>query len=464
MYTTTIGHTFLKEYNRRNGTDYSAKLFFDEVYFRLFFDDPKYLMWAQNSPFVQGISKKKPYFERHERLENLSQFHQKVTRGERDASIAIGYPASETKEYATTSGLVSDINLEISEEATYLSWIGSSLSIGVSGGYAILFNDPAILYATFEGWKVYREYLNDVTLERLRPNQIFTWNGQWLTYRFSWKFRSDFDFLTLQGEKFFTVSETEIGVNTIEWSKLFFSLSRQFPDSIQTGYVFSLGQTNKTLGFFPFHFKSGSNLVSVYKKLWGEDDYLKNTAAFESLIGKRIDRACELGAIGLQALEPRGLTKYFSEGNIDLSKPAILLKKNETEIEFEERKSKILSKDLENIITFQTYKTWLIAMLTKNKEEIADYTTEIAAALVRYRASARKTDRKNLIEKELFASSKKNAFIEALIKIVSDGEVDSDIIEKVKELKDYIHYLNNEEFVYFWLLLKFDYAYQERIS
>jgi len=62
MYTTTVGHTFLEEFNRRNGLNLTAKDFFDKEFFKIFFDHPKYLMWAQNSPFVQGISKKKPYF------------------------------------------------------------------------------------------------------------------------------------------------------------------------------------------------------------------------------------------------------------------------------------------------------------------------------------------------------------------------------------------------------------------
>lgn len=464
MYTTTIGHTFLNEYNRINKTNYSPKDFFDKIYFRLFFDDKKYLMWAQNSPFVQGISKKKPFFEPAERKENLMQFHEKINRGDRDASIAIGYPAAEIKEYATTSGLVTDIELCISEDETYLSWIGGSLSIGIAGGYAILFNQPEILYAIYEGWEVYRRFLNDPTLERLRANQILTWNGQWITYKFSWKFRHDFDFVTLENEKFFSKSDTEIGVDTIEWPRLFFSLSRKYPEATKTGYIFSLGQTNKTIGFFPFHFKSGVQLISVYRKLFGEDNYLKNKLIFESLFGKHIKRACELGAIGLQALEPQHLTKYFKDANLDLMKPDVIPKKNESEEAFQERKKNILAKDNENIITFQTYKTWLKAMLTKNKEEITDYTTDIAAALVQYRAGARKLDRKNLLEKKLFSTPKKNNFIETLIEIVSDNEVDLAIIKKVKELKDYVHYLSNDEFTYFWLLLKFDYAYQERIS
>ena len=62
MYTTTIGRTFLKEYNRREGNNLSAKEFYDQEFFPLFFDhSQKYLMWIQNSSFTQGVSTKNGY-------------------------------------------------------------------------------------------------------------------------------------------------------------------------------------------------------------------------------------------------------------------------------------------------------------------------------------------------------------------------------------------------------------------
>ncbi len=465
MFTTTIGRTFLTEYNRRENKNLTAEEFYDEVFFPLFFDHPKYLMWAQNSPFVQGISKKKPFFEHNERVEKLAQFHEKVARGERDASIAIGYPASEVKEFATTSGLVTDLEVPMDEEEVYHSWIGGALTIGVAGGYAILFNDPEITYATFEGWKLYRSFLNDDSLSLLRPNQVTTWNGQWLTYRFGKRYREDVDFRTLESQGAFSIDKDKIEVNTVEWSKLFFSLSYQFPERVQTGYVFSLGQTNKTLGFFPFYFKSGRTLVEIYQKLFSKESYEVNKNDFEALFGKHIKRACELGAIGLQALEPKNLSKYFADAsNLNLKAPDLSMKKNESEEDYAERKTKLEGKDKENIITFQTYKTWLIAMITKNKEEMLDYTSGIAKALLKYREGARKNDRKNLLEKQLFASSKKRDFLKALNEIVSDSSVETEIIEQIKELRDRAFLMSEEDFTYLALLLKFDYAYQERIA
>jgi len=464
MFTTVVGKTFLKEYNRRNNKNYSAKEFFDEELFRLFFDDKKYLMWAQNSPFVQGINKSKPYFEPDERLENLSLFHEKINRGDKDASVAIGYPASESKEYATTSGLITDISIPVEIEDVYFSWIGSALSLGVSGGYALLFDDPEITYATFEGWYIYRKYLNDPVLEKLRGNQIVTWNGQWIGFKFDKRFISDFNFNTLISINAIEKNETVIEVKTIDWSKLFFSLSNKFPNENIVAYIFALGQTNKTIGFIPFQLKSGRKLHQVYQTLFPED-FLVNATDFEALFGKHIKRACELGNIGLQALEPQNLSKYFADpSNLNLIKPDLSKKSNEGEGDFEKRKMDLLKKDRENIITFQTYKTWLTAMISKNKTEVSDYTREIAASLVQYREGARKMDRKNLLEKKLFATKRKTEFMEALIEIISDESVEMEIVEKIKDLRDRVHLLSQEDFVYFILLLKFDYAYQERIS
>ena len=465
MYASTVGKTFLKEYNRRNDKNYSPKDFFDKVLFKYFFDNKRYLMWAQNSPFVQGLSKKKPFFEHVERLEKLNQFHEKIERGERDASIALGFPASEINGYATTSGLVTDLKVPSDNDEIYYSWIGGTLSLGVAGGYALLFDNPEITYATFMGWEVYRQYLNDTTLDKLRPNQIITWNGQWLTLFLDRRFPKDFDFNYFVRKKVIEMGKEKIEIKTVVWSNLFFSLSHQYPNSSQMAYVFALGQTNKTVGFIPFQLKSGKKITEVYQKLFGEENYQTNRVDFEELFGLHIKRACELGNIGLQALEPKGLRKYFSDSkNIKLVRPKINSKKEESEEDFEIRKKDILKKDHQNVITFQTYKTWLIAMLSKNKQEFLQYTEKMAQALVKYREGARKRDRATLIEKKIFGKRSKQDFIENLILIIQDDEVDESIISQVKELRDRVYLMSSEDFSYLWLLLKFDYAYQQRIS
>lgn len=436
MITAVIGKTFLNSYNEKYGKALSPKEFFGQEYWELFYNHPKYMQWVTNSPFVQMKSGQKPHLlsvdERMEKLENL---FEKAENEIPDASFALGYPASESKEYASTSGLVSDVLIPSDEEEVYLSWIGSSLGIGVAGGFTILFDNPAITLQTFEGWKVYRKYLNDPTLEKLRGNQINTWNGQWLTYSLNpEEYREDFDFSELTNQKIFKVDTSLAEVDTVSWSQLFFSLSTQFPNDEMMGYVYGFGQTNKTIGFIPFQLKSGGNIKEVYQKLFG--DFKINKKEFESLFGMHIKRACELGSIGLQALRPDNLKKYMSED------------KNLT------------FKKEEDTINYQAYKTWLVAMLTRNKEEITDYTLELAKTIQKYRATGTKLDRKTLIEKELFASASKKGFIEALTKMVKD--LDGEELVSIKKLKDEVHLMTNEEFGYFSTLLKFDYAFVEK--
>jgi len=145
-----------------------------------------------------------------------------------------------------------------------------------------------------------------------------------------------------------------------------------------------------------------------------------------------------------------------------LVKPNLSQKGNESDRDYNERKSKALQKDYDNIITYKTYKTWLLAMITKNKEESLEYTNEVAKALHVYRAGTTKTDRKNFIASELLGTKSKKAFISALAIVIKDVEEDS--LESFKNLRDRVHMMSAEDFGYFVVLLKFDYAYEERNS
>ncbi|HUH74244.1 MAG TPA: hypothetical protein VLZ75_07535 [Chitinophagales bacterium] len=436
MITSLIGKKFLEAYNNKHAKKYTAKEFFEEKYFELFFNHSKYMQWVTNSPFVQMKGKQKVHLltnlERKEKLESL---FEKIENETPDASFALGYSASEVKEYASTSGLVSDIIIKSNEEEIFLSWIGSGLGIGVAGGFTILINNPKVLLETYDGWKYYRKYLNEPSLEKLRGNQINSWNGQWLTYKLGKDYRENFDFAELTKQKIFKVDEKLAEVETVNWSNLFFSLSRLFPDDILNSYIYSFGQTNKTIGFIPIYLKSGKTLKDVFKKLYPTENSFEKIE-FQSLFGMHIKRACELGSIGLNALRPNSLKKYM-EGDNNLSF------KNEDD----------------NLI-YQSYKTWLIAMISKNKEEIKDYTLELAYLIQKYRSGAKGTDRKNLIEKDLLGAKSKKGFIDALADMING--VDKGDLSAIKNLKDEVHLMTNEEFGYFNTLLKFDYAFVEK--
>ncbi len=438
MITAVVGRTFLDAYNNKYNKQLTPKEFFMEEYFELFYNHPKYMQWVTNSPFVQMKGGQKVNLLTNvERLEKLNSLHAKVLNETADASFALGFPASEAKEFASTSGLVSDLVIPTNEDEIYLSWIGSGLGIGVAGGYTLLFDDPLITIQTFEGWKVYRKYLNDATLEKLRGNQIGTWNGQWLSYSLHENFDEQFDFSLLTDEKIFSIDSEKIEVNTVFWSKLFFSLSQLYPDASLTAYIYGFGQTNKTIGFIPFQLKSGTKLKHIYSQLVTSDHSISNKD-FETFFGMHIKRACELGSIGLQSLRPEGLVKYMNE-------------------------SKNLSfKNEDDKINYYVFKTWLIAMLSKNKEEVTEYTLKLAETILRYRNSGTKNDRKTLVEKELFESKSKKGFIEHLTTMIKD--LDKNDLSVIKNFKDEIHLMTNEEFGYFSTLLKFDYAFLEKQS
>ncbi len=509
MITVPVGRTLLNAYNEKYNKSYSAKEFFDHVYFELFFNNKKYLYWVQNSSFVQELSTSKKgekgiretikdsegktikfnsedeaetYLEtivkprtdfleaksvkkngikilktlnEDERKIKLEEFHKKVNNAydnnDIEASVALGFPASESKEFATTSGLVSSVKIEIDIEEIYLSWIGAGLSIGVAGGFSILFDQPDILLKVYDGWKVYRKFLNNPSLEDLAPNKITSWNGQWLNYIYDKYPEPAPDFGTLNEKGVFKATTKGTVINTVKWSQLFFNLSKHFSNKTYTGYLFSFGQRNTTLGFFPFRFSEAKTLIGTYKKLFGKNAVLRDAKKYEQIYGIHIKRACELGAIGIQALEPEGLKEYFKPGKT----PSFKKEKNE-------------EKDYEkNIIPFRTYKTWLLAMISKNKEEMVDYTATIAKTLIQcaeaYRKEKKgKTKFSNQI-KELLSSSSKRAFIDQLSELIREKEfVNNEQLDVFNELKNRVHLSNSVDFKYLITLIKFDYAFQSR--
>ena len=463
MISINVGRIFLKAFNEKNNKSYSSKEFFEKILFDLFFNHSNYMIWPTNSPFVQMKKGQKVHLlSEEERRDKLNEFFVKAKTETPDSSFAIGFPASELKEFATTSGLVSDLEIPIDESDIYYSWIGSGLGIGVSGGVCIFFTDPEILLKIFEGWSVYRKFLNYETLDKLAPNKINSWNGQWLNYAYSKKYRENFDFASLTNQQVFKQEKSgTIVIETIKWSKLFFNISRQFSDQILIGYIYSLGQTNKTLGFFPFHFKQAQTIKDFYKLLFGENNAIRDSAVYEDIYGTHIKRACELGVMGLHALQPKGLKQYFAEGKKpDFKKTKITQKRGEDENAYKISEEKASLKDKGKVILFRTYKTWLVAMITKNKEEMIDYTKDIASALHSYRANDTKTVAKNLVEKELLVAKSKKKFIDALVEIVKN--IQKEHLEVFKELKNRVHLMTSEDFGYFVVLLRFDYAYEER--
>ena len=429
MITATIGKIFLDAYNQKYGTKYDAQTFFVEVYHPLFFDSNKYLQWVQNSPFVQmEKGQKVETLSQDERNEKLQKFIQKVDECKKpDASIAPGFPASEEKEFATTSGQVTNLALKTTKDDIYLSWIGSSFGVGLQGGLSILFSDKQILLDLFEGWKLYRKVVDEN--DKMKGNQVNTWNGQWLTHRYD---KGNYNIgQPMAGFNPFESTKDGMNVATQSWTKVIIGIAKQFETPRLMGYVYNLGQTNTSVGFIPFSLDHIRKPLQLYVKLFGVDEGNKAEDLWGTEKGFRT--CCQRGVIGIEAMQPKGLKQYM--------------------IADKDKSVKLPKNDEKQIINYHTYQIWLLAML--NNEELWTKSMEFAQTLQTYVNKDKKlsTKRGNLVKNILTATSKK-AFLSALSEIASDIEAFARIEENAK----IVHAMPTDNVPYYLTLIRFHYA------
>jgi hypothetical protein len=423
MIATNIGRTFLNAYNEKNRTNYNAKDFFVEKYFSIFFDHEKYMQWIINSPFVQGI-KKGIYPTAEERKKRLRILIDKISKNEADASIAIGFPSLDIT--ATTSGQLTNMNLPLKEDDMYLSWIGSGLGIGVQSGLSIFFNNKRILLDLYEGWQLYRDYLNKTS--ELCGNKINTWNGQWIAHRYN-KQTYDPENPTASFNPFNVQKNGTMELNTQSWTNVLVGIARNYSGSLETAYVYSLGKMNITIGFIPFDLPKIKYPFDLYFKYFGT----QNSKLVENLFGTAIGftKACQMGAIGVKALEPKGFRDCLEKGNLPKYSPS----------------------DEENTIKFNTYQIWLLAML--NNEQLWEQAQQIALTLNNYSKSGRSsTTTKSQEVKTLLASVNKKQFIENLIPLINENSN----VEQMNEMAKMIISMPSDNVSYFLTLIRFQYA------
>jgi hypothetical protein len=441
MIAVNIGRSYLRTYNEANKSGLSAKEFFDQKYFPVFYGHPKYMQWVTNSPFVQMKKGQKPEtLSPDERTEKLQNLHDKINLENYDASTAIGFPASEEKEFATTSGQVTGFALVPDKEDIYCSWIGSGMGIGVAGGLSIFFDKPEILTALSKGWQLYRDYLNDPAYEKLRGNQINTWNGQWLSHVFDEKNYHEDD-PKINFNPFEVKKDGEIEIKTQAWVKVLFALSQRFQNETLIGYVYSLGQMNKTVGFVPIKLPEIRKPIHLYRKLFGENQFLNDAKKIESLFGSHysFQKACQMGAIGVQALEPEGLREFIPHRSKDVKMP------------------NYKKADQEKIISYNTYTIWLLAML--NNESLWDTAGKAAEEFIKYEEGAGKAkkDRLNNVQQVLDAAHRK-IFISQLTELLNDSEEIAGFVELAKTVNS----MQPDNFSYFLTLIRFRYAEKSR--
>lgn len=430
MIASTIGKTFLRSYNQKYNTEYSAKEFFEKVFFKIFYDSEKYLQWVTNSPFVQGIKKGQPP-NAEQRNDKLKKLITKISEGATDASVAIGY--SSTDVLATTSGQVSNVTINTNEEEIYASWIGGGFGIGVKGGFSMYINETQVLMTLFEGWQHYRKYLNEIP--KLRPNQIDTWNGQWLAHAYNKRFFNK-DTPLSNFDPFNTNKQGIIELETQTWVRVIFGLSQAYPNQTILAYVFSLGQTNKTVGFIPIILSKVRKPIQLYKKLFGENEYHKDANTIEQIFGNKnsLYRACERGAIGIRALEPKALRDLMWQSD---------------------KKVNYKPNDELQVVSFRTYITWILAML--DNEQLHQLSKEIVQLFLNYESTSErgKMTKTRAIE-NLMKSKSVDSFLQDLISVVEEATPEEAL--KLSVLIEQVNKLRGDNFRRFLVLLKLEYA------
>ena len=428
MITSNIGKIFLDAYNEEYGTSYDARTFFLKQFYPLFFDQNKYMMTAGNSPLENPklswddmIKGKKPYETPEQRKSRFEKMIKKTDKSEADMSIARGYASLDIA--APTSGQVTNLKLPNSQEESYASWIGDALGVGVQGGFSILFSKKEILLDIFEGWKLYRKCLNETSM--LKGNQINTWNGQWLSHYYDPR-EYDADMPLAGYSPYNTNKDGIINIDTQTWTKILIAVSKKYRNAQILGYIYSIGKTNKTIGFIPFDLTQIRRPIHLYEKIFG----MSNGRNVESLWGTAIGfkTACTYGAIGIKAMEPKGLRDYVYKG----------------------KQPKAHNYDN---INYNVYIIWIYAML--NNDELWEKSQELAKLLNEASSDKDKsisTKRKNLVETMLNATNKKQ-FIAAATEVVS-------FIGKIDEFKGIvkeIHGMPTDNVPYFLTLLRFQY-------
>lgn len=371
----------------------------------------------------------KPFETPSQRKERFNNLIDKIENSPLDASIALGYPSLDIN--ATTSGQISNISeLNHSTEDAYLSWIGAGLGTGVEGGFSILFENDNILLDIAEGWELYRKSIDNTS--NMKGNQVSTWNGQWLTHRYSPMYDADNPIANFNPciEK-----DGLTAVDTQSWTKLLFGISRRNNDSHLIGYIYSFGQTNKTIGFIPFDISGIRRSQDLYIKFFGIESGKKAESIWGTAFG--FATACKAGAIGIRALEPKGLKEYIyaSGKSPKVKRPSISIN------------------DEQQILKFNVYKIWIMAML--ENENLWDKSKEFAQLLHEYAASTErgKKDKSNKVESVLNATNK-IGFIKELTEIVKESEDK----ETLSEMAHTIASMPTDNVPYFLTLIRFNYA------
>jgi hypothetical protein len=429
MYTSYIGHKFLRLYNEREGKRLSAREFFDEVMFPVFFNAERHLINVSGSSFFQKVSEKEMVGGASKAKLQLQRLHRTIESEPPNGSSMVGYAAG--GQDGTTSGQVtSSVSLPLSKEDVYASWIGAGFGIYVGEKLSFYSEAPGVLWTIFDGWDTYRNFLNQSP--SLKGNQIETWNARWICNVFKRNYMKEEVFIPPTESKKDPKTKKEIVViDPVEWTEIILALCRKFGDRILMINSFGFGSANISAGFFPVKLYEIQKMYEVRDRLFSSldlDTEFSDTLdlLYRTEFGFR--KACEQGQIGLYALKPKDIDRDFS-----------------------------LAKSKEDKQKHFIFKIWLIAMLNNN--EFYDASLEAAAALHRFRASETRTNVRKELVKRLFEPKGVNAFVSCLADIIELDNTEAEAFEKLVRLTNTS--LPRDQFPLFQTLIRFGYFSQD---
>jgi hypothetical protein len=344
-----------------------------------------------------------------------------------------------------TSGQISSIDFDLSEENILYSWFGGALGVGFGGGYDFLFENEELLWFIYNGWKYYRKFLNETS--KAKGRQIETWNGLWVCYGLQYK--NDLD--QAYREVLDQINENHgiqgglIKLNRPEWSEQVFSIAR-FLDGKNVKellYGYSFGQMNKTLGFLHLDLGSVKYMPEIFDQLIEMDSELKRSQVkkLEEVYRTQfsIEKAATLGGIGVKSMKPKDLYKYTAGDVRDNAKKAPKLDKEEKRLKF------------------ITYLTWIQAML--NNEDTLKLSEEVAEALIQFEGKENRLRTRIKQVEGLWESRNRQQLINGLTAILEEDSSSAETINKTVE--QLMTSIPQDMFKLFLTLVKFKYHYYQ---
>lgn len=436
MILATYGHRLVRLYNERHQTEYTARSFFDEVFFPVVYDYAEFLQPpASNSPFFVArklaypkSSKAKPKPLTPEvRREALRTLHHKVKTRPPDASTSMGFPAADAD--SVTSGQVSNLSVPSAPDDAFASWIGAALALTVSGGFSLLVEADEVIWTTFEGWMAYRDLLEKPPFDNLKGQQINAWNAWYLQHCFSEEALPG----TLPELRYVAPKKDQPNyqIEMLGWPPLILTLARRYPAEMLTAYVFNLGSTNTTIGFLPMKLPEVALLRAVYHQ------FFENEAALPLPSLERLYEAddtfrhvCERGALGLQAMQPKGLSEQMPDPK-NPSLPAKL-----------------------DVATITRHKLWILAMLGDQRQDLEKLAQEAARLFLRFDQGEKGRERTNLID-NLLNQRQKEAFLRHMTDVL---EREPGLYDELQKLFRMAYEMPSDQLRLFLTLLKFHYV------